>query len=44
MFTDFVSECEAHKAQLGYTTTTKAKVTLDIPDKVAPRVAVSGAA
>lgn len=45
MFTDFVLECKANKAQLGYpTTTTQAKVPLDIPIKAAPRVAVAGAA
>ena len=44
MFTDFVSECKADKARLGYTTTTKAEVLQDIPNMVVPRVAVAATA
>ncbi|KAF8161229.1 carbamoyl-phosphate synthase [Crassisporium funariophilum] len=45
MFTDFVSECQAHKAQHGYTSSrnmkTTAEVPLDIPLTVTKRVAVA---
>jgi len=45
MFTDFVSECKAHQARFGCTTTatTKVKSLLDIPVKVTPHKAVAGA-
>jgi len=48
MFSDFVTECKTHKAQLGYTATSNvtasAEVPQDIPVVVTPRVAVAATA
>jgi carbamoyl-phosphate synthase small subunit len=45
MFTDFVSECKMHKAQLGYTASSNMKTTAEAPlDAPVKRVAVAASA